>query len=62
MPTIEQAWVDRGLIAAGQAVDAKTYAACIEKSAGTLLEKGLISQSSAEWYKAQSKNYPNGPW
>ena len=62
MPTIEQAWVDRGLIAAGQAVDAKTYAACIEKSAGTLLEKGLISQSSAEWYKAQSKNYPNVPW
>ena len=62
MPTIDQAWVDRGLILAGQKVDASKYAACIENSTRSLAERRLISQASADWYKAQAKNYPNVPW
>ena len=62
MPTIDQAWVDRGLILAGETVDAKKYAACIESSTRSLVEKRLISQASADWYKAQAKTYPNVPW
>jgi hypothetical protein len=62
MPTIDQAWVDRGLILAGQKVDASKYAACIESSTRSLVEKRLISQASADWYKAQARKYPNVPW
>ena len=62
MPTLEQAWVDRGLIVPGQTVDAKTYAACIANAAHALVEKRLISQDSADWYNAQAKKYPDVPW
>jgi hypothetical protein len=62
MPTIDEAWINAGLIGAGQAVDEPRYARCVASSTRALVDDRLITPASAGWYNAQAKNYPNVPW
>jgi hypothetical protein len=62
MPTIDEAWIKAGLIAAGQIVDEARYARCVAVSTRVLVENRLIPQTSADWYNAQAKNFPRVPW